>query len=263
MSYGNSKILCAKLQTEKDQTQVVKKICCYDSRGINNYGGGLRGNIEVCFMKKISIHPATIFVWIWMLIVLGPLVALGCFFAIVIHECGHVVVAKILGYKMSKFSLSPYGCSLSYFEQTINYSDEIKIALAGPFANLLSAVFVVGFWWLFPNLYFFSSSFVFSSFALALFNLLPAYPLDGGRVFVALGSNYFSEKLARKLIVWFNLILSFFFMALFVIFLFVNFNPTYFLVAFFLIVGVLDLANLTSFVARLSETLTPSQFRKT
>ena len=70
--------------------------------------------------------------------------ALSYFFAILLHELGHFLTAKKLGYALSKFSLSPYGVELSYFQQDMNFADEFKIALAGPVVNLVSAFLVVG-----------------------------------------------------------------------------------------------------------------------
>lgn len=185
--------------------------------------------------------------WLWLLVVLGPMFALAYVVAIVLHEAGHFFVAKRLGYQLSKFSISPYGVSLSYFGQNFDFKDEIKIALAGPAVNLLSVLFVMGLWWICPNAYFFTDGFVEISLVLALFNLLPAFPLDGGRVFVALSSCFCSEKVAKKITIAVNIILSAMFFVLFVALLFVNFNPTYLLMAVFLIGGVLDLNFSTKF----------------
>ena len=180
-------------------------------------------------------------VWIWLLIVLGPIVALNYILVIIIHESGHYLVAKKLGYKLSKFSLSPYGVSLSIQNQNLNYKDELSIAFAGPLANILSSIFVLGVWWLFPSTYFFTQQFVMISMIIALINLFPAYPLDGGRIFISLSSFFLSEKSAKRITIVLNLILSIFFFILFVIFMFINFNPTYLLFTFFLIAGLLDL----------------------
>ena len=166
-------------------------------------------------LKKISIHPFTIILWIWMFFVLGVLPALNYFFAILIHELGHYYTAKKLDYKLSKFSFSPYGVSLSYYNQTLENGDEIKVAVAGPIANLASAFCVVSLWWIFPNTYFFSESFVYISVLLALVNLLPAYPLDGGRMFICITSKFFSEKTAKKITVALNVCLACVFLVLF------------------------------------------------
>lgn len=191
--------------------------------------------------KKFSIHPVSFFVWIWLLLVLGFLPAICYILAISIHELGHYLTAKKLGYKLSSFSFSPYGVSLSYYGQNLDIKDEVLIALAGPLSNLFSAFMVVGVWWIFPAFYVFSSHFVLISVCLALVNFLPAFPLDGGRIFVCASSNFFPEKISKKLTILFNLILSFCAFVSFIAFCFINFNPTYFLFAFFLIVGALDL----------------------
>lgn len=192
-------------------------------------------------IKKFSVHPITVLLWVWMFFVLGPLAATNYFFAIAIHEAGHYFVAKKLGYNLSKFSFSPYGVSLSYYNQTLENRDELKVALAGPIANFVSVLFMVALWWMFPNTYFFTESFVYISVLLALLNLLPAYPLDGGRIFICTTSNFFSEKVAKKITFALNLVLAFAFLILFCVFCFINFNPSYLLFAVFLIVGVLDL----------------------
>lgn len=150
-------------------------------------------------------------------------------------------MAKFLGYKMSRFSVSPYGCSISYFGQNINFKDEIKIAIAGPFVNLLTAFLMVGVWWIFPSVHFFTESFVSTSLVLGLFNLLPAYPLDGGRIFVNLTSQFISRKTAKNITLAINLVLCALFFCLFCVFCFVNFNPSFFLMAMFMLGGVLDL----------------------
>lgn len=192
-------------------------------------------------MKKISINPISILVWIWLVVMNGVFVATSYFFAILIHEFGHFLTAKRLGYKVSKFSLSPYGVELAYFDQNINYRDELLIAAAGPFFNLVSTLFVIGLWWIFPSVYFFTESFVFISVLIALFNLLPAYPLDGGRMFVSVFSNYVSAKTAKKITIFLNISLGCFFFVIFVVCMFINFNPSLILFSLFLFAGMLDL----------------------
>lgn len=192
-------------------------------------------------MKKFSIHPISIILWLWLFIVLGIVPAISYILAIVIHELGHFWVAKKLGYNLSKFSISPYGFSLSYNNQNFDFKDEIKIALSGPLANFISVFIILAFWWVFPSIYFFTESFVLISIVLALFNLLPAYPLDGGRIFINFASFFFDEKIAKRITVIFNYILAVVFLILFVFCLFINFNPTYFLFSCFLFVGAMNL----------------------
>lgn len=216
----------------------MRKIKVFDKKKKNHCDDAVR---------RFSVHPISVIVWIWLWVVLGFSQAISYFFAILLHELGHYFTAKKKGYALSKFSLSPYGVELSYFQQNMNFRDEFWIALAGPAVNLISAFLVVGLWWIFPISFYFTESFVLISVLLALFNLLPAYPLDGGRIFVSTASNLMSEKMAKKITMLFNLVLCTLFVILFVVFCFVNFNPTYFLFAFFLICGFLDLKFATRF----------------
>ena len=192
-------------------------------------------------MKKFSINPVALVVWLWLVIMNGFVVATNYIFAITIHELGHFITAKKLGYKLSKFSLSPYGVELSYFGQSINYRDELLIAFAGPAVNFVSVFFVLGLWWIMPTIYFFTESFVSISLLIALVNLLPAYPLDGGRIFVSASSHFFKERTAKKITYFANLFLGIFFFVMFVVFLFINFNPSLLLFSLFLFAGILDL----------------------
>lgn len=198
-------------------------------------------------MKKIEFDPISLFVWLWLFVVNGFVCATNYFFAILIHEFGHYITAKNLGYELSRFSISPYGVEISFFNQTLHKRDEFLIAIAGPLANFLSIFFVLAFWWIYPQIYFLTGSFVFISLTLAVFNLLPAYPLDGGRVFISLFSQVSSVKKARIATIVLNIILSIVFFALFVVLLFFNFNPTYLLFAIFLFCGVLDLCKTTKY----------------
>jgi len=95
-------------------------------------------------MKKCTVNPVAFCVWIWLFVVFGWIYALNCVLAIILHELGHYVVAKMLGYQLSKFSLSPYGVSRSYHDVDLDENDEFWIAVAGPAVNIVSIVFVFG-----------------------------------------------------------------------------------------------------------------------
>ncbi|MBR1890149.1 MAG: hypothetical protein IJ817_00505 [Clostridia bacterium] len=191
-------------------------------------------------MKKFSVSPVGAMVWVWLLIVFGLEYAINYAVVITLHELGHYLTAKHLGYKLSRFSLSPYGVSLSYHGQCLERTDELWIALAGPIVNLVSALLALGFVWLFPTTYFLFDSFSKISLVIAIANLLPAYPLDGGRVFLCLSKELFDGKKAEILTKVFNIILSVSFSVMFCVSFFVNFNPTLLLFAIFLFGGFLD-----------------------
>ena len=138
-------------------------------------------------MRKIRWYVSP-----FLVIMLVTLVALGYFYdcviyftTIVLHELAHADVAVRLGYALEKFKLMPFGASLSGQFEGARAKDEILIAIAGPLFNCVLAVICVAIWWMFPSAYVFTQRLVQANAFTAVFNLLPVFPLDGGRIAVA------------------------------------------------------------------------------
>lgn len=103
----------------------------------------------------------------------------------VLHELGHSFVAAGAGYRLKKITLMPFGAVVSGKLDGMKLKDEIKIALAGPFINLAVGLLFVASWWIYPESYAFTDLAAEANFSMAIVNLLPIFPLDGGRVFSA------------------------------------------------------------------------------
>ena len=109
------------------------------------------------------------------------------------HECAHAFAAAKLGYSLNKIVLMPFGAIIDGDLRGISFKDEIYVAICGPLCNLITAAFFVALWWLVPTMYAFTDTACYSSLAIALVNLLPAYPLDGGRIFKCALARFFSR----------------------------------------------------------------------
>lgn len=96
--------------------------------------------------------------------------------ACLVHEGGHGMMLRALGGRVEGLTLTGLGAVLRPRRARLfSYGEECLLALAGPGASVLLAV-LVGSW---PG---FGGLMGKISLALGLFNLLPAWPLDGGRV---------------------------------------------------------------------------------
>jgi stage IV sporulation protein FB len=145
---------------------------------------------------KVTVHPLFVAVIIFCAFYGGFLIAIIAVLTALLHECGHIFCAAKMGFKCEKLRLMPYGASAVCDLDGIRLKDEIVLALAGPKVNLLICVFCAGLWWFLPQTYAFTDTVMYMSLAMLVVNLLPAYPLDGGRVVHALLVKRFSEKVA-------------------------------------------------------------------
>jgi stage IV sporulation protein FB len=123
-------------------------------------------------------------------------VIVALFFCVVLHEFGHSLVAQRLGLEIHSITLLPIGGVSNLESLPEKPSDEVKITIAGPLVNVVLAPLFFGVGLLFgavPRIpadlftgigsvgqFFFYLGYL--NVVLALFNLLPAFPLDGGRV---------------------------------------------------------------------------------
>lgn len=139
---------------------------------------------------KISIHPLFL-IFAAVLIYLGYFyILLAYLITIILHEFAHSFVANRLGYRLNIINIMPHGASLSGQSHFFSVRDEILIAIAGPIANIVIAIICCALWWLFPETYFYTQQFVYANTITAVVNCLPIFPLDGGRVLLAvLGKN--------------------------------------------------------------------------
>ncbi len=109
------------------------------------------------------------------------------FTIIIIHEIGHVAMARELGWRVTEVQMLPFG-GVAVMEDAIasHPIDEIVVALAGPFMNTAMIFVSLLFWqtglWTAEWTHFF----MYSNALIAGFNLLPIWPLDGGRIVQAL-----------------------------------------------------------------------------
>ena len=119
---------------------------------------------------------------------IGTLSALLLFVSILVHELAHSVVAKRSGLKIGRITLYLLGGVSQLENEPNNPSLELRMAAAGPLTSLAISV-LVGVSWLFsswmnltplvqaPLLYV-----ALVNALVAGFNLIPAFPMDGGRV---------------------------------------------------------------------------------
>ena len=114
------------------------------------------------------------------------------------HECAHAFAAARRGYALAKIVLMPYGAVVRGDIGSISLQDELAVAAAGPLASGATALAFVALWWLFPETYPYTDAAAYVSFSLFLVNLLPAYPLDGGRMLHLLLSPL-GERRARRI----------------------------------------------------------------
>ncbi len=116
---------------------------------------------------------------------LGLIAALGLFISVVIHELGHAVTAKAFKVKTKDITLWFLGGVAQLEEIPRKRGVEAIIAIVGPITSLLLAglfeLLRQGLAWGAAPLFVLSYLAV-TNVVLAVFNLLPALPLDGGRV---------------------------------------------------------------------------------
>lgn len=173
---------------------------------------------------KLQLHPLFWLVGVWycftgelFLFLMSCLVALQ-------HECAHAFGASRLGYRLNRIVLMPFGAVIDGDLRGISFKDEIFVALCGPLCNLLTCVLFVAVWWCFPDTYAYTDTAFYSSLAIALVNLVPAYPLDGGRVlnsllvraFIKGGDSARAEKKSRAICRVITLLFSVVFLAVFI-----------------------------------------------
>lgn len=193
--------------------------------------------MKIGSLFNTDIHVSTI-----LLVMVAVAVFLGngaelatIFFILLFHEMAHVGAAKLFQMKVKEIELLPFGGAVrieSLFE--LNPTHEIYIALAGPAAN----IFLILGYTAFQSLGLVSISnnvFIKMNLILAGFNLLPALPLDGGRVLRAILAREIGMKKATAIAVYGGLILALFFAMTGIYALYYKiFNPTFFIMAGFL-----------------------------
>ncbi|GGM58117.1 Zn-dependent protease/CBS domain-containing protein [Halarchaeum rubridurum] len=120
---------------------------------------------------------------------LGIAAAVGLFACVLLHELGHSVVSMHYGYPIESITLWLLGGVANLEEQPEDWKQELLIAIAGPVVSVAlgavsyAALLVVRGT---PPLTFVVGYLALANVVLAVFNLLPGFPMDGGRVLRAL-----------------------------------------------------------------------------
>ena len=161
-------------------------------------------------------------------------------FCAVVHEFGHALAAERRGYKLKKITLMPYGAVISGETGGMTAADEIYTVIFGPLVNLFTWLFILALWWLFPITYPYTELAATANFSLFFVNLLPAFPLDGGRLLLCLLTKPLGRKKASIITRSVGVFLSLSLLGLFAYSCFttVNFSLAFF--AAFLLFGAIE-----------------------
>ncbi|SHE65946.1 site-2 protease family protein [Clostridium fallax] len=143
------------------------------------------------------------------------------FFWIILHELCHCFVSIILGANIENFKLGPLGVSLELKDlDEMGCNKEILICMVGPLFNIMMAILFY-FLNLKINSYILQINFEIN-LSLGLFNLLPAYPLDGFRIVRSYLGKKILYKRAHDITIYISYICGIFLMGLFFLYGFLH-----------------------------------------
>ncbi|GAA4810208.1 site-2 protease family protein [Litoribaculum gwangyangense] len=209
---------------------------------------------------KIVVHWTFFFLIAWIVfselnqsgdiksILFNIALLIAIFTCVVLHELGHALTAKRFGIDTKKITLLPIGGMASLERIPESPKQELLITLAGPLVNVIVAIFLyfiipvdafmrLNFTETFETLMSFTlQNFLFSLFivnvGLVIFNIIPAFPMDGGRILRALLATKMSRVKATQ-------IASSIGQSIAVIFLLIGllYNPFLIIIALFIFLG--------------------------
>ncbi|MFQ5719289.1 MAG: site-2 protease family protein [Acidobacteriota bacterium] len=139
------------------------------------------GTVTGWFRAQMADSPALV---IWLL---SGTAALMLFVSVVVHELSHSLVARAKGIPVARITLFMFGGVSQLDREPDRPLDEFQIAIVGPLTSfVLGGLFTAAFAITLPldsaGLSALLGYLAFINIALGVFNLVPAFPLDGGRV---------------------------------------------------------------------------------
>jgi len=172
---------------------------------------------------------------------IGLAAALGLFFCVVLHEFGHSLVARRYGVHIDSITLWLLGGIAQMQEIPEDWKQEFNIAIAGPIVSVLAGMGSYFAFRIVPDGGFLLEAAQFTlaylaimNIVLAVFNMLPGFPMDGGRILRALLArnrpHAQATQQAARVGQLFAILLGLFG-------LLINFNPLLIVLAFFIYIA--------------------------
>lgn len=222
----------------------------------------MKGSINLIKISgiKIKVHWTFLFIIVWVVfleinkggdlksVLFNIALVLVVFLCVVLHELGHAMTAQHFGIKTRKITLLPIGGIASLEKIPEEPKQELLVTVAGPLINIVIALilyFVIpvqkilanNFLDIIENLNELSlTNFLFYIFMvnimLVIFNLIPAFPMDGGRVLRALLAMKLGRVKATQIAANIGQTIAVVFLLLGMLF-----NPFLILIALFVFVG--------------------------
>lgn len=177
---------------------------------------GIHINLHVSFVLVLVLGA-----WPWLVFgakgaLFGAAMSLAVFACIALHELGHSLVARVFGIPVTDITLTPIGGVAVLKDRPKTPTQELLIAIAGPAVNVVLAVLFAAVGYLLegeealrlatqtvmreaPRAEHIWVMLVWANVSLAVFNMLPALPMDGGRVLRAVLSYVFEPERATRL----------------------------------------------------------------
>ncbi|MDC1197964.1 site-2 protease family protein [Algibacter sp.] len=209
---------------------------------------------------KIKVHWTFFFLIAWIVfselkrggtnesILFNVALVLAAFLCVVLHELGHALTAKRFGIDTKKITLLPIGGMASLERIPESPKQEFLVTLAGPLVNVIIAIllyFIVpvnefiylNFTETFEVLMSFTwQNFLFLLFVvnvgLVVFNIIPAFPMDGGRILRALLAMKMKRVKATQIASSIGQVIAVFFLLIGLLY-----NPFLILIALFIFIG--------------------------
>ena len=121
-----------------------------------------------------------------------------CVTAVMIHESGHLLAMRFLGYFPERIKVSLFEISISdTARQCRSEKSNILIIFFGPAANFIC---LIAFYLLYLNGKEFFLPFAVANFSVGLFNSLPVMSLDGGQLLYLFLSRFYSHGKSEKIV---------------------------------------------------------------
>lgn len=212
------------------------------------------------FGIKIKVHWTFLFLILWIVfdelkrggttesILFNIAFVIAVFICVILHEMGHALTAKRFGIQTKKVTLLPIGGMASMERLPESPKQELLVVLAGPLVNIAIALilfFIVPVQELYRNkvlesiqepMSFTLQNFLFYLFVvnvgLAVFNFIPAFPMDGGRIFRAVLSLKLNRVKATQIATVIGQLIAVLFLLIGVLY-----NPFLIFIALFIFLG--------------------------